>query len=131
MDLLRQNIKSGNIQKIDRELQLHLKQRVQLDAFGQTKLRNDHQSTSLIPSDVPSLSSGSLPIETTGDGNCLFNSTSLFLCGDESLADCLRMLTACELYLRANDYVISKPKMKELLSRANAHDSLCSSFAIK
>ena len=73
---------------------------------------------------MPSLSSGSLAIETTGDGNCLFNSTSLFLCGDESLADRLRMLTACELYLHANDYVISKPKMKELLSRANAHDSI-------
>lgn len=27
-------------------------------------------------------------------------------------------------YLHANDYVISKPKMKELLSRSNGHNSV-------
>ena len=29
-----------------------------------------------------------------------------------------------ELYLHDNDYTISKPKMKEVLSRAKAHDSV-------
>lgn len=73
---------------------------------------------------MPSLFNGSSAIETTGDGNCLFNSTSLFLRGDESLAECLRMLTARELYLNANDYAIRKPELKELFSRANTHGTV-------
>lgn len=126
MELLCQEIKSGNvsyIKKINRELRVHLTQHVQHHAFGQAK-RKDHLSTTLIPSDVPSLFNESVAFETTGNGNCLFNSTSLFLQGDESLADCLHMLTSCVLYINANDYTISKPKMKEVLSRANAHDSV-------
>ena len=100
MDFLRQNIKSGNIsyiQKIDRELQLHLK-RVQLDAFSQAPLRIDHHSTSLIPDDIASF----IWQKRGNQDDCLFNFISLFLRGDELLAECLHMLTWCQLHQNAN-----------------------------
>lgn len=73
---------------------------------------------------MPSLCNESVVIEATEDGNCLFKSTSLSLRGNESLADCLCMLTSCKLYLNANDNVIPRSKMNKLLSRAKAHDSI-------
>lgn len=44
-----------------------------------------------------------VPVQTTGDGNCLYNAASIALRGDESLAAELRLRTALEL-LRNYDY---------------------------
>jgi len=44
------------------------------------------------------------PIETTGDGNCLFNAVSIAICETEILATKLRLRTALELILNADFY---------------------------
>ena len=41
----------------------------------------DPVAKSLLPSDLKDL----VPVQTTGDDNCFFNSVSLALCGSESL----------------------------------------------
>ena len=43
-----------------------------------------------------------LPHRTSADGNCLFNSASLVVTGDESLS--IRILVCIELFLNANFY---------------------------
>ena len=48
---------------------------------------------------------GFLALESTGDGNCLFNCISIFLCGDESKSALLRMMTSLELQMHAAYYV--------------------------
>ena len=48
---------------------------------------------------------GFVALETTGDGNCLFNCISIFLCGDENKSAFLRMMTSLELHIHAEYYV--------------------------
>ena len=43
-------------------------------------------------------------LRTTGDGNCLFNSCSLALIGDETISATLRFLACIEIYLNADYY---------------------------
>ena len=43
-------------------------------------------------------------LTVTGDGNCLYNSASLLLCGEELRNGCLRLLVAEELYFNAEYY---------------------------
>ena len=45
-----------------------------------------------------------LPHRTSADGNCLFNSASLVVTGDESLSTTLRILVCIELFLNAKFY---------------------------
>ena len=45
-----------------------------------------------------------VPLITPGDGNCLFNSVSMSLVGDTTLANLLRMLTAAELFAHSEFY---------------------------
>lgn len=44
------------------------------------------------------------PIETTGDGNCLFNAVSIAICQTEIIAAELRLRTALELILNPDFY---------------------------
>lgn len=44
-----------------------------------------------------------LPVRLTGDGNCLFNSASIAICGDQRLAVELRLRTSIELAIH-RDY---------------------------
>ena len=43
-------------------------------------------------------------LKSAGNGNCFFNSTSILLCGDESLSDLLCVLVAGELYFHVEFY---------------------------
>ena len=43
-------------------------------------------------------------IETSGNGDCLFNATSISLRGDESSSFLLRLLVAGELFFNADYY---------------------------
>ncbi|KXJ18944.1 hypothetical protein AC249_AIPGENE25645 [Exaiptasia diaphana] len=52
-----------------------------------------HPSNDLLPIGFKSWT----PINSTGNGNCLYNSVSLILVGDETLAPMLRLLTKAEL----------------------------------
>jgi hypothetical protein len=56
----------------------------------------DQLSCCLVPQDIsPNL----VPLKSTGNGNCLFNSVSILLIGNESLHGVLRLLTAAEIFL--------------------------------
>ena len=44
-------------------------------------------------------------VETTGDGSCLFNATSIALCGDESLATTLKVLCGIEMVNNQSIYI--------------------------
>lgn len=71
-----------------------LKNAIDFDSFGK-KFETDTLATSLIPDDIETLSPQSfVGVKTSGNGNCLYNAASLFLCGNESLNSCLRLLTA-------------------------------------
>lgn len=51
-------------------------------------------------------------VKTSGNGDCLFNATSISLCGDESLSLLLRLLVSGELFFNA-DYYSEHPVFKE------------------
>ena len=61
--------------------------------------------TSLIP-DVDDVNETGhrIALHATGNGNCLYNSASLILCGDESRSNSLHLLVASELYFHAEYY---------------------------
>lgn len=69
-------------------------------------LTEDQLSSALIPSEEK----GSKALQTTGDGNCLYNSASVLIKGDQSANLVLRLLTAVELYLNPN-YYAEHPKL--------------------
>ena len=60
----------------------------------------DEISCRIIPSKYADL----VPIRSTGDGNCLFNSASLAICQNESRAFELRLRTCLELAKNRNFY---------------------------
>lgn len=74
-------------------------------------LEMDTTAYDLIPSDFPLPLHKVSAIETLGDGNCLFNSVSLLLCQSYRLSSVLRLLTAAELFVNANQYV-NHPKLQ-------------------
>lgn len=55
----------------------------------------------LMPENIPATLK---PRKVLGDGNCLFNTGSVCVVGNESLAVLLRLLTAAELFLQQNFY---------------------------
>lgn len=63
--------------------------------------RQDTFASLLMPDDIPANLN---PTKVTGNGNCLFNSASINLVGNEDLSVVLRLLTAAELYLHADFY---------------------------
>ena len=77
-----------------------------LDAISEDKL-----STNLIPETVKA---NMKALRSTADGNCLFNSVSLFLSGTEDLAIELRLRTCLELARNVN-YYKQYPKYADLL----------------
>lgn len=84
------------------------------------KFETDTLATSLIPDDIETLSPQSfVGVKTSGNGNCLYNAASLFLCGNESLNSCLRLLTASELFLNAKNYIFNQRKVLDLMKRAD------------
>nr|XP_047145808.1 zinc finger MYM-type protein 1-like [Hydra vulgaris]XP_047145866.1 zinc finger MYM-type protein 1-like [Hydra vulgaris] len=54
--------------------------------------------------DIPQETRTTMAVKSESTGNCLFSSFSIYLCGDNSLAMDLRMLTAIDLYLNASFY---------------------------
>ncbi|CAB3988426.1 Hypothetical predicted protein [Paramuricea clavata] len=57
--------------------------------------KRDPFSTALLPRDIPT---NLTRIKATGDGNCLFNSVSLLLTGEENVNGILRLLAAAEFF---------------------------------
>ena len=63
--------------------------------------KHDSFSAALLPRDIPS---NLTPIKATGNGNCLFNSVSLLLTGEENINGILCLLAAAEIYLNKEFY---------------------------
>lgn len=65
----------------------------------------DDLATTLIPEDVTAEVDNQLvALSTTGDGDCLFNASSIVLFGNESVAALLRLLVAGELHFNRSFY---------------------------
>lgn len=75
------------------------------------KRAEDTFARSLVPDDFKHL----IPLRSTGDGNCLFNSTSITLYGDEKLAGLLWLLVTFELLAHAEFYA-NHLQLKEMTS---------------
>ena len=61
-------------------------------------------------------------LQATADGNCLFNSASILLVGDESASHMLRLLTAVELFLNPQHYA-NHPKLTEAKTFSSFSDT--------
>ena len=68
------------------------------------------------------LGSLGIPSKTTGDGNCLFNATSIALSGNECLSGELRMRTAVEMALNADKYT-SRDDHDRLLDHSPSYEA--------
>ena len=66
-----------------------------------SSLKVDTLSSCLLPRDILQ---NLVPVKVTGNGDCFFNSASLFLVGNESLCSVLRLLTAAEIFLHTEFY---------------------------
>ena len=69
--------------------------------FDEFDLDIDHLATGLLPSDIDSLPDDAQPLKSSPDGNCLFHSVSILLCGDQRLSSVLRE--------RASEFMIQNP----------------------
>ena len=74
----------------------------------------DFISKELLPSDFKEW----LPLVVRGNGNCLYNSVSLALVGNESISALLRLLTVSELFAYANFYA-QHPQFEEVSTAAD------------
>ena len=80
-----------------------------------TSLKRDLLSACILPRDIPS---NLVPIKTTGNGDCLYNSFSICLMGNENLSGVLRLLTTVEMYQNSQFYA-SHPRYYIHLNKEN------------
>ena len=104
---LREFVRAGNEDSAKRLIQtLNRSSVLDVGKVDFTKLPKDILGTSLIPDIHDANETGHrVALRATGNGNCLYNSTSLSLCGDESPSNSLRLLVPSELYFHAEYYV--------------------------
>ena len=69
-----------------------------------SNLPRDELGTSLIPEDVTGADDCLVALKAKGNGDCLFNSISILLFGDENRSHLLRLLVAGELYFNRSFY---------------------------
>ena len=72
-----------------------------------TLMREDNIGSALIPKEEVEEE-----MKAPADGNCLLNSASILLVGDESTSHTLRLLSAVELFLNPQ-YYANHPKLTE------------------
>lgn len=75
------------------------------------RLEMDTMASVLIPFDLPLPLHEVFAVKSLGNGNCLFNSVSFLLCHSYRLSSVLRLLTAAELFVNANQYA-RHPKLQ-------------------
>ena len=90
------------------------------DVVNGITLQRDRLGQALLPEDIPlSMKTSQLiAYRSPGNGDCLFNSCSRLLVGDDSLSSCLRLLTAIEIATN-REYYAEHPKIEEAV-RTNA-----------
>ena len=103
---LREFLSAGNEESAKRLIDtLNPLSVVAVEKVDFTKLPKDILGTSIIPDiDDVNETGHRIALQVTGNGNCLYNSASLILCGDESRSNSLRLLVASELYFHAEYY---------------------------
>ena len=79
-------------------------------------LQRDGLGQALLPEDIPLTKKMSqlVAYQSTGNGDCIFNTCSRLLVGDDSLSVCLRLLTALELVTN-KEYYAKHPKLEEFI----------------
>lgn len=77
---------------------------VQVEKTDFSKLAKEDLGTSLIPDVNCKPACHPVALKSTANGDCLNNSVSLFLCGDETWSNWLCLLVAEELYSNAEHY---------------------------
>lgn len=91
---LREFLSAGNEESAKRLIEtLNPLSVVDVEKVDFTKLPKDILGTSIIPDiDDVNETGHRIALQVTGNGNCLYNSASLILCGDESRSNSLRLL---------------------------------------
>ena len=105
------------VEDIASEYSVELQALKNLEYFELKNLSDNSLGQSLLPTDLPSnlKAEGLLSKKATSSGNCLYNSTLIFLNGNEDLSLLLRLLTAVELYKNALFYA-THPNLPEAAS---------------
>ena len=70
-----------------------------------------------------------VPKKATADGNCLYNSTSILLTGNEALSPVLRLLVAAELFLES-DFYAHHPYFKENVAKTHYSENTVFALAL-
>ena len=105
------------VEDIASECSVELQALKNLEYFELKNLSDDSLGQSLLPTDLPSNleAEGLQAKKATSNGNCLYNSASIILNGNENLSLLLRLLTAVELYKNAPFYA-THPNLPEAAS---------------
>ena len=86
------------MQELRRKYKSNVEQGSGCDLKDLTMMREDNIGSALIPKEEVE-EEMKRALNATADGNCLFNSASTSLVGDEPASHMLRLLTAAELFL--------------------------------
>jgi len=91
-----------------------------------SKSSKGNLGTSLIPHNICSKPEAGKPLllQVTRNGNCLYNSATLVLCGEKQCSHYLRILVAEELYFNAQFYAIHEI-FKITEKHSGIPDSVC------
>ena len=105
------------VKDIASEYSVELQALKNLECFEFKNLSDNSLGQSLLPTDLPSNleAEGLQSKKATSNGNCLYNSASIILNGNEDLSLLLRLLTAVELYKNAPFYA-THPNLPEAAS---------------
>ena len=105
------------VEDIASECSVELQALKNLEYFELKNLSDDSLGQSLLRTDLPSNleAEGLQAKKATSNGNCLYNSASIILNGNEDLSLLLRLLTAVELYKNAPFYA-AHPNLPEAAS---------------
>ena len=105
-DIEEMTVKSKEMWRVLKKLLLNAKKCLNclsLTGMSTTTMRKDEISTTLIPREAEL--NNCIALQTTGNGNCMFNAASLLLAGNESLSDVIRLLIAGELFFFSEHYI--------------------------
>jgi len=90
-----------------------------------SKLSKDNLGTSYIPDNICSKPEAGTPLlQVSRNGNCLYNSATLVLCGEKQCSHYLRILIAEELHFNAQFYAIHEI-FKITEKHSGIPDSMC------
>ena len=122
---LQEDLKVGDLSSRHLAEEMRKKYESKIDQFSScdvqllNALAEDQLSSALLPSEEK----GMKALQTTGDGNCLSNSASVLIEGDQSANLILRLLTTVELYLNP-DYYAEHSKLADGRSSGFSHTSI-------